>query len=516
MSKYNLLIVEDEFVIASLIQNQLEKLGHNVVGIADSGKIAIEMVKSKHPDLILMDIVIKGDLDGIDTVAKIHSFFDVPVLYLTAHTSKELINRLKETNPYGYLIKPVKIEDLKANIEIAICKHDHKKKLIELNNNLKKEIEEHKKTEKKLKNSESRFRNFLDNLNDMAYETDNDFKITYANKYFNKFVHKNNTEIIGQSFIDFFTDESREKAIEAFNKTLQGENKEYELVLKNGKIINLKNSTLKDDKITGVFGIARDITQKKDLEKMIQQSMKMEALVTLSGGIAHEFNNMLFIIQGNTALIKSKAPLTDKTRSYIRNILDTINRAADLVRQILTFTSRYCEEAETEIIDIDSIINDVIRLTIATCPSNLKIKNNTRYLNSKILCNKAQLEQALVNIIANAEYELRNSDGYIEFNSDLVILNKSEINNEKIKPGTYVKIDITDNGGGIKPEIKDRIFDPFFTSKPFGDGSGMGLSVTYGVIEKNDGFIEVDSEVNVGSTFTIYLPVYTERELTSG
>ena len=247
MSNKKILIVEDEKIVARNIQNRVENVGYAVVGIVSSGEEAIQKTKELYPALILMDIKLDGELDGIETASKIKADFDIPIVYLTAYTDKATTERVKRTEPFGYLIKPFEQRELETTIEIALYKH---------------------KLEKKLKTSEERYRSLLENLGDVAYEANAAGEVTYANKPAEQLTGKSLKDILGKPFLPLFIKENHKKANDVFQRTLQGESLDYELIFTNKKVGHFKNQPLRDKsgKIIGVFGIARDITERKKVQ----------------------------------------------------------------------------------------------------------------------------------------------------------------------------------------------------------------------------------------------------------
>lgn len=237
-----IMVVEDEVVIAMRLQQRLTEMGYDVPGVAYSGEEAVEKARRLRPDLILMDIRIPGKLDGIDVAEILRAELDVPVIFLTAFSEEKIIERAKKAEPYGYILKPFQDRELRAAIEVAFYK---------------------KEMEKALRESEKRFKNFLDNLGDAAYETDANGNVTYTNKAAETLTGLPLKKIIGKPFLPLFTKKSQKIAMDVYQRTLNGDQPEYELTFTNGKIARFKNEPLidKEGKIIGVFGVARDITK---------------------------------------------------------------------------------------------------------------------------------------------------------------------------------------------------------------------------------------------------------------
>jgi PAS domain S-box-containing protein len=246
------MITDDESIVSKHLMEHLTSIGYDVVGYSSSGKDAVDMARSLYPDIVLMDIVMPGELDGIDAADIIKSEMDIPVIFITAYVDDELVKKAMNVEPFGYVLKPVNERELEATIEIALYR---------------------KEMERRLKRSEDRYRSFLDNLGDAAYEADLNGNITYANRMCEIVSGIPLKEIIGKPFLPAFTDKSQKKAIEVFQRTLNGEDPEYELTFNNGRIFHFKNEPLRDDvgRIVGVFGIARDVTEQRRVEEALQR-----------------------------------------------------------------------------------------------------------------------------------------------------------------------------------------------------------------------------------------------------
>jgi PAS domain S-box-containing protein len=251
MSK--IMVVEDEVVIAMRLQQRLASMGFDTTDIAHTGEEAVDKAGRLLPDLILMDIMIPGKLDGIDAAKTIKAEFGIPVVFLTAFSEDNIIKRAREAEPYGYILKPFQDREIKAAVEIAIYKNE---------------------MEKALRKSEKKFKDFLDNLGDAAYETDAFGNITYTNKAAEGLTGLPLKKLIGKPFRPLFEEKSRRIAMDVYKRTLNGESLDFELTFINGKTARFKNEPLvdKDGKIIGAFGVARDITDQKRAENELKKA----------------------------------------------------------------------------------------------------------------------------------------------------------------------------------------------------------------------------------------------------
>ncbi len=252
--------------------------------------------------------------------------------------------------------------------------------------------------------------------------------------------------------------------------------------------------------------IAMDITEHKKTEEELRQAHKMEAVGTLAGGIAHDFNNILGIIVGNIELALEDIPEWNPARPNLDEVKTASLRARNVVQQLLSF-SRKSEQQRTPL-KLALVIEESIKLLRASIPSNIDIKTDIQDAQSFIKADSTQIQQVLINLCTNAAHAMEENGGVLRLS-----LKQKEIDepieslNNKILAGTYMHLMIGDNGKGIPPEIMDKIFDPYFTTKDVGKGSGLGLSIVHGIVANHDGGILIQSEPEKGTVIEILFPV---------
>lgn len=248
-----------------------------------------------------------------------------------------------------------------------------------------------------------------------------------------------------------------------------------------------------------------NITERKRLEDQLRQSHKMEAIGTLAGGIAHEFNNALSAILGFAELVQFEVPQEGEAPSYVEEILQAGHRAKDLVQQILSFSRQ--SDVVREPVPLSRMIRELLTLLRASLPTTIDIQLHLSEADTTVLANRTQLHQIVMNLSANAEYAMRPVGGVLEIKVDTVELDDAlAAASFELEPGSYVYLSIRDTGAGIAPHAVERIFDPFFTTKDVGEGTGMGLAIVHGIVTGYGGTITVESTPGEGSCFTIYLP----------
>jgi PAS domain S-box-containing protein len=260
--------------------------------------------------------------------------------------------------------------------------------------------------------------------------------------------------------------------------------------------------------------LQQEMEERERLQEHLRQAHKMEAIGTLASGIAHDFNNMLAIIMGNAELALDEDSL-GSIHENLKQILHASKRSRDLIKQILTFSRK--DGGKGKIIEIVPVVRETHDLLRASLPTTINMELKVRAkADTTIVADPTQIEQVIVNLASNAGYAMRETGGTLTIGLSTVT-GRSSLFYDDVAPGRYVKLTVKDTGRGIPPEVQQRMFDPFFTTKEPGVGTGMGLSVVYGIVKGYGGTIEAESEVGKGSTFIVLLPqadvfVRIERE----
>jgi PAS domain S-box-containing protein len=369
--------------------------------------------------------------------------------------------------------------------------------------------------EKALRDSEERYRILYDNVPTMNFTLDTSGNVVSLNQFAVGELGYQPEELVGRPVLDIFYDEDKPALLKQFGEVLQNPGRAYEWefrkVHKDGRIVWVREiaCTAKDQKGAIVVLVAcQDITERRKLEEQLRHMQKMEAIGQLAGGIAHDFNNILTAIVGYGHIALMKMANDDPQRLNIEHMLKAADRAAHLTQNLLVLSRKQIMDSKP--VDLNEIIRTVEKLLLRVIGEDIKVETILHKGAVDVLADSGQIEQVLMNLATNArDAMLRAARRTLTIATEVI-----ELDDEfaKIhgygKPGAYALITVTDTGTGMDEATRERIFEPFFTTKEFGKGTGLGLSIVYGIIKQHDGYINCYSEINKGTTFRIYLPVF--------
>jgi len=373
-----------------------------------------------------------------------------------------------------------------------------------------------------LRQSEEKYRTIIESIEEGYFETDLEGNLTFFSNPFCKILGFSRSQLIGMNTRQYTTPETAAKMKSITEKLRQSgvpeDVTDYDVIRPDGDkiLLELSLSLLKGPggRSKGFRGVLRDVSarkktqeEKQKLEGQLQQAQKMESIGTLAGGIAHDFNNILMGIQGNASLMLLKIDSEHPNYEKIKNIETYVQNGTTLTKQLLGFARRgkYIVKAT----DINEIIDKSSSL-FARTKKEVRVHTNLFKPIWTVEVDRGQLEQVLLNLYVNA-WQAMPDGGDLYLKTENVVLDRSYVKPYKVEPGRYVKITISDTGVGIDKEAQKRIFEPFFTTKEMGRGTGLGLASVYGIIKSHEGYINVYSELNQGTTFTVYLPA-SEKE----
>jgi signal transduction histidine kinase/CheY-like chemotaxis protein len=258
-------------------------------------------------------------------------------------------------------------------------------------------------------------------------------------------------------------------------------------------------------RVVGIQGIFWDVTERKQLEVQLRQAQKMEAIGRLAGGVAHDFNNVLTLIQGYTQLLLTEGNLDEDTKGMLKEVFLAGERAAKLSRQLLTFSRE--KTLCLEILGLNAVVQGLTKMLTHIIGEDVKVHSECSAALPPIQADAGMLEQVIMNLVVNARDAMPNG-GDVYITTEAARISGAHVQKHpQARVGDFVRLAVRDTGGGMSTEIMSRIFEPFFTTKEAGKGTGLGLAMVYAIASRHQGWVEVESQVGAGTTFRIYLPV---------
>jgi PAS domain S-box-containing protein len=499
----SIMVVEDERIVARNIEESLLSMGYDVLGSHATGADCLRQAGERRPDLVLIDVRIKGDFDGIQTAKLLRSRFDVPVVFLTAYADDETLRRAREAEPHGYILKPFRASDLRAGVEIAVFKH---------------------RLESQLKDRERWFSTTLRAIGDAVITVDSEEKVTFVNRVGEVLTGSKQEHLVGRPLADVFrlVDERTGKPVsvpirEAFARegatripsgsVLAGPDGEVQIEDSVAPIVD------ENGKLWGAVIVFRDVSEQRRLEERVARADRLASLGTLAAGIAHEINNPLTFILGNVSVVlrelqslkeslqrvslPAESSVDPATRlGQVEEALIEVNEGAERIQQIISDLRIFARpESNKQSGDVTAAIEWALRVAGSLARERARVELDLKPI-PPARGDGTRLGQVFLNLLINAAQAI--PVGHAAANRIRV----STALDQKQK----IVVSIADTGCGMSPETVKRIFDPFFTTKPVGSGTGLGLSICHGIVQGLGGEIAVESTPGKGSLFRVLLP----------
>ena len=403
MGLAKIVVVEDERVVALHLRQQLARLGYDVPAMATKGRQALELIESHRPDVVLMDIHIDGEMDGIATAARIPDHLHIPVIYLTAYSEDSTLERARSTKPYGYLLKPFSERELHATIQMALERH------------------------------------------------------------------RADAHLTSQAT--------------ALNAT-----------------VALKSAELAQ----AAQALEEQTARSQRAEQALRQAQKMEAIGQLTGGLAHDFNNLMQVVVGNLEIVNREASEeTPKLRRAADHALQAAKKAVTVTQRLLAFSA--IQPLAPKPVNMNGLVGGMSQLLHRVLEESVIIKTVLGADLWLVEVDPNQLESAVLNLAVNARDAIAGS-GCLTVETRNVTVEFNGQPSSQFHGGECVLLSVTDTGCGMDPDTLARAFDPFFTTKEVGKGTGLGLSQVYGFVKQSGGYIKLESEIGRGTCVAIYLP----------
>ena len=459
MSKATILIVEDETIVAADLASKVSQLGYEVSGMLDRGEDAINHLRKQRPDLVLMDIRLSGKMDGVEAAEIIRREFDLPVIYLTAHSDRATLERAKLTEPFGYILKPFDELALGTHIEIALYKYQ----------------------------AESRLRQAHDQLELRVEERTRELKLAEQElKEINETLERRVTE--------------RTAELESANILLRDSRRAALNLMEDAEAARKKAEQAEKELLAMNIDLEQRVEQRtrelQESQKQFLHAEKLSAIGKLSASIAHEFNNPL---QGIISILKGvqkRAVMDEEDKQLLDAAIGEGDRIKNLIRSLQDFNRPSSDKKA--MMDVHHSL-DAILLLQKSDLNGKRIAVMRDFMEGlpRIVAVPDQIKQVFLNLLVNAADACSQTGGVITIST--------------WQEDEKAAVAIRDTGVGIKPEDLEQIFQPFFTTKAEVKGTGLGLSVSYGIVKHHQGEILVESQPGEGTTFTVLLPIKCDQ-----
>ena len=527
------LVIDDVEDIRDIFRRLLERRNYTVLA-AEDGRKGLEIFQREKPDVVLVDLRMKG-VDGLDVLARVREWSpETPVIVVSATgVIQDAIEALR-LGACDYLLKPIRdpsvlYHAVEKALDRARLLHENQLYQQHLEEEVNKKTEELEKANKELVESEEKFRLLVENQENLIIKFDTKGQLLFVSPSYCKTFGKNQDELLGENFLPTVHEEDREKVAKAVKNISKPPHSTYveerALTKKGWRWFAWLNTGIldKDHKVSAIVGVGKDITERKKaeeerqkLEARLRQTQKMEAIGSLAGGIAHDFNNLLTVINGHAEIALTKLKKNHPQYKDIRAILQAGKQAENLTTQLLAFSRR--QIYNPKVIDINKVISNLDKMMRRLIGEDICMEVKYGSVIPKIKADPGQIEQILMNLILNARDAVTEWTDYSV--EKRITIETGEANLDEAfaavhagsKTGLHLFLTVSDNGIGMTEETKSKIFEPFYTTKEKGKGTGLGMSTVYGIVKQNNGNIYVYSEPGKGSTFKIYWPAALKKK----
>ena len=487
-----ILIVEDEGIIADIIASRLVKSGYAVAGIAESCEGALAKIAELNPELVLMDIRIKGATDGIETAAQIRERFDIPFIFLSAHTDRQTMDRARTTGASGFLTKPVHHTNLAASIEMAIHKH---------------------RVNRAGRDQRAWLATVLGTMADAMVVIDRERRIQFLNGLAEKLTGWKNEDAkdldvalvlpLAESASGFHLRVNELLCPPSDPQTRVAMPRDLMTAKRSGEWFPIEGEvapSVDGGKVVGAVITFRDATARQALENKTWHEHKMQAEGRLAAGIAHDFNNLLFVIFGYTEEILHSSTLSASDRRALTEIRKASVSATDITQQLLKFSRK--EPARKQDLSLNEVIRDTEELFRRPGGQSVKWVLKLAPELGAVRADYGLLTQVLINLASNARDAM--PDGG-EVTIETANVNVARAFASADIKEAFIALSVTDTGAGMSAEAAEHLFEPIITGES-GKRAGLGLSIVHSIVTDLDGTIRVDSAPGDGVTFTVRIP----------
>ncbi|HEY1172126.1 MAG TPA: response regulator [Verrucomicrobiae bacterium] len=499
-AKLKILSVEDNPLDSELIGRALERgsLAAEMVRV-ETPESFQEQLHSRPPDIILADYALpRFSGSAALQLTRAHSP-DLPFIFVTGSLGEELAIETLKQGATDYVMKE-RLDRLVPAIQRALQEMS--------------ERQARREAEQALRQSEELYRKLVENARDGIFTLTPEGHVSSVNNACETMSGWTREQCLGKTFIEFIHPENLSAAKDWIQQTLSGKNPppiELRLQANHGAgyvTLEVTSTVIRDaEMVTGILCIARDVTERRHLEEQLRQAQKMESIGQLAGGVAHDFNNLLTVIHGHAALMLGDVEFHSKHHEALREVARASDRAASLTRQLLAFSRK--QPMQVREVDLNEAVSDITRMLQRVLGEPITLHCEYSPSIPSVKADQSMLEQVIMNLAVNAR-DAMPKGGTLTLRTHKVIRRSiTSTDLTEAHDGSYVCLTAQDTGTGIPPEILQRIFEPFFTTKEPGKGTGLGLATVYGIMKQHGGWVDVQSTLGHGTSFTIYLPAST-------
>jgi PAS domain S-box-containing protein len=496
----SILIVEDERIVARDLQQTLRELGYDAFAIASSSDEAVMRASERCPDLVLMDIRIAGQRDGIETAEILRRQFAAPIIYLTAHADEATLARAMQSEPHGYLLKPVKTAELRSAIEVCLHKHA---------------------MEKRLRERERWFSTTLHSIADAVIAVDLAGKVTFMNPPAEALIGTSAANAIGRLARDVLKLKDGDGVPYEQTPLATALQENRPVALQEASLLNLATGAqrliadsaapvIDAGHTLGAVMVFRDVTEQRTLQNQLEVNDRLASLGTMAAGVAHEINNPLAVVLGTTGVLveelaKHRAELApnalstqaaarlDDFASALTDVLTAAERISHIVSDLRSFSRPMAPRSG--VMNVVGCLDWAIRTTAHELYQRARLVQQIGPM-PDVQGDDSRLSQVLINLLINAAHAIPAGDAE---HHTITVSTRTDAQG-------WLVIEVSDTGTGISKEHIGRIFEPFFTTKAVGVGTGLGLSICHGIISSLGGQLHVESQPGEGTRFRMRLP----------
>ncbi|MBL8023330.1 MAG: response regulator [Elusimicrobia bacterium] len=490
--KFRILIVEDRPEDRELIEHELTQAKVLFESCwADNRESFLKEVKDFAPDIVLCDFALP-QFDAMEAMGILRRYRpDVPFVLVTGAQSEEIAVECMKRGADDFILKST-LRRLPSAVLNAVKGRDIRRA---------KEM-----AEKNLRAQEAQVRLIAEHTLDLIYLLDQKGQFIYANPSFKRSLGLDPEELLGKKAFSLVHPDDRTVAREAFHVALESQTDrtvQFRYKIKEGawRLFESVINWAIDEKGVPVKAVvvARDIEERKRLEDQVRQAQKMEAVGRLAGGVAHDFNNLLTAINGYSDLLLRSLDRMDPRRSDVEEIKETAGRAATLTQQLLAFSRR--QITQPTVLDMNQVVTNLEKMLRRLIGEDIQLKTVREKELYRVRVDMGQLEQVLLNLSVNAR-DAMPKGGTLTIETS----NRDMVDGEEVPRGAYSILIVTDSGTGMDPATMAHLYEPFFTTKEKGRGTGLGLSTVYGIVHQSGGHIRVTTNVGEGTSFRLYFP----------